>query len=148
MKDLNSVTMIGRITKDCEFGYLNSGSAKASFSIAVNDSKKNGNEWVDDTSFFPITVWGKTAENLHTSFTKGRQVAIEGKLKQDRYEKDGKKMSVIKIIVENIQLVGKNCGSSSGRDTGGNSAFKPKDNQMYNDNVVYENGDFSEEIPF
>lgn len=105
-RDINKLVIVGRITKDCEFGYMNSGSAKADFSIAVNDSRKNGNEWVDETSFFNITVWGKSAENLKDYLKKGQQVAIEGKLKQDRWEKDGKTMSAIKIITENVQLLG------------------------------------------
>lgn len=144
MKDLNSLVLIGRITADCKFGYLNSGSAKAEFSIAVNDTKKDGNNWVDEPSFFNITVWGKTAENLHTRFVRGQQVAIEGKLKQDRYEKDGKKMSVVKIITENIQLVG---GLKS---EGGAPVFKPKENQSGGDSgseVNYENGMFPEDDP-
>lgn len=105
-RDINKLVIVGRITKDCEFGYMNSGSAKADFSIAVNDIKKNGNEWYDDTSYFNITVWGKSAENLKDYLKKGQQVAIEGKLKQDRWKKDGKTMSAIKIITENIQLLG------------------------------------------
>lgn len=134
MKDLNRLNIIGRITKDCTFGYLNSGSAKADFSIAVNDKKKNGNEWVDEVSYFNLTVWGKTAENLKPYLVKGRQVAIDGKLKQDRWEKDGKTQSAIKIIVENIQILG-----------GGATTEKPK-NQS--ENVSYEGGEFSEDVPF
>ncbi len=144
MTDLNRVILIGRITADCKFGYLNSGSAKADFSIAVNRSKKDGNEWVDEVSYFPITVWGKTAENLHTRFVRGQQVAIDAYLKQDRWEKDGQKMSVVKIITENIQLVG---GLKS---EGGAPVFKPKENQSGGDSgseVNYENGMFPEDDP-
>ena len=110
-RDMNKLVIIGRITKDCEFGYMNSGSAKADFSIAVNDSRKNGNEWVQETSYFNITVWGKSAENLKDYLKKGQQVCIEGKLKQDRWEKDGKTLSAVKIVTENVQLLG---GSRNG----------------------------------
>jgi len=150
MNDINSLVIVGRITSDCEFGYLNSGSAKASFSIAVNRSKKDGDQWVDEASFFPITVWGKTAENLHTRFVKGQQVIISGYLKQDRWEKDGQKQSATKIIVENIQLgSGGNGGNNGENNNGGKPVFKPKENGApAEENINYENGDFSEDIPF
>lgn len=147
MNDLNRVVLIGRITADCKFGYLNSGSAKADFSIAVNRSKKDGNEWYDEVSYFPITVWGKTAENLHTRFVRGQQVAIDAYLKQDRWEKDGQKQSAVKIIVENIQLVGG--VGSRGDDSQKDNAprFKPVENQNSNGDVNYENGMFPEDVP-
>ena len=146
MTDVNRVVLIGRITADCKFGYLNSGSAKADFSIAVNRSKKDGNEWVDEVSYFPITVWGKTAENLHTRLIRGQQVAIDAYLKQDRWEKDGQKQSVIKLVVENIQLVGGNRGDDSQKE--GVQKFKPVENRNGNGgDVNYENGMFPEDDP-
>ena len=146
MNDINRVVLIGRITADCKFGYLNSGSAKADFSIAVNSSKKNGNEWIDEVSYFNITVWGKTAENLHTRFVRGQQVCIEAHLKQDRWEKDGKKESAVKIITDNIQLIG---GTGGNAQQGENAPmFKPKENVQPEGNVEYENGGYPEDIPF
>lgn len=143
MKDINKVILIGRITADCKFGYLNSGSAKADFSIAVNDSKKQGDSWVDETSFFNITVWGKSAENLRPYFTKGQMICVEGKLKQDRWEKDGQKFSAIKLITETVQLLGRN-GSSNGANN--NTSSVNEDTQDENMNGDYS--DFPEDIPF
>ena len=92
MTDLNHVVLIGRLTQDLgaderSFGYAANGQARANVSIAVNRSKKNGDQWVEETYFFNITIWGKTAENLKPYLTKGKQICVEGHLKQDRWEK-------------------------------------------------------------
>ena len=86
MTDLNHVVLIGRLTQDLgaderSFGYAANGQARANVSIAVNRSKKNGDQWVEETYFFNITIWGKTAENLKPYLTKGKQICVEGHLK-------------------------------------------------------------------
>ena len=109
MTDLNNLTIIGRITRDLDensFGYTNTGTARANVSIAVNRSKKQGEQWVDEVSYFDVTIWGKTAENLKPYLQKGAQIAISGYLRQDRWEKDGKKNSRVTIVAELVQLVG------------------------------------------
>ncbi|MBR4791002.1 MAG: single-stranded DNA-binding protein, partial [Treponema sp.] len=98
MTDLNHVVLIGRLTKDLgtderSFGYVANGQARANVSIAVNRSKKTGDQWTDEVNYFDITIWGKTAENLKPYLTKGKMIAVDGYLKQDRWEKDGQKMS-------------------------------------------------------
>ena len=129
MTDLNHVVVIGRLTRDLgtderSFGYLPSGNARANISIAVNRSKKQGEQWVDEVSYFDITIFGKTAENLKPYLTKGKQICVEGHLKQDRWEKDGQKQSRISIIADNVQLLG---GKSEGN--GNNAAeFTPAEN--------------------
>jgi hypothetical protein len=69
MTDLNHVFLIGRLTRDLgsnekDFGYVGNGQARANVSIAVNRSRKNGEQWIDEANFFDVTIWGKTAENL------------------------------------------------------------------------------------
>ena len=120
MQDLNLVVLIGRLTQDLgsnerDFGYIGNGTAKANISIAVNNSKKQADgSWIDDASFFTVTIFGKTAENLKPYLKKGTQVALFGHLKQDRWEKDGQKFSKISIVADNVQLLGsKKEGSSS-----------------------------------
>ena len=73
-----------------DFGYVGNGQARANVSIAVNRSRKNGEQWIDEANFFDVTIWGKTAENLKPYLQKGKQIAVDGYLKQDRWEKDGK----------------------------------------------------------
>lgn len=111
MTDINSLTVIGRIVRDLDensYTVLESGTARANVSIAVNRSVKKDGQWIDDTSFFDITIWGKTAENLKPYLTKGKQIAVSGYLKQDRWEKDGKKNSRVYIVAETVELVGGN----------------------------------------
>lgn len=112
MTDLNVVTVIGRLVRDCgqqEFSYLQSGTAVAKISIAVNRSKKqNDGSWVDEASFFDVAIFGRTAENLHPYLQKGKQVAVKGYLKQDRWQdkQTGVNKSKISIIADDVQLVG------------------------------------------
>jgi len=116
MTDLNHVVLIGRLTRDLasderSFSYVGNGLARANVSIAVNRSRKNGDQWIDEVNYFDVTIWGKTAENLKPYLTKGKQICVEGYLKQDRWEKDGQKFSKISIAATNVQLLG-------GRDAG------------------------------
>jgi single-strand DNA-binding protein len=117
MSDLNHVTLIGRLTRDAEFKTLASGTALCNFSIAVGKSippKVPGGEWENETSFFDVTIWGKLAESKAPNLKKGKQVAIEGELRQDRWEKDGEKHSRVKINAESVQLLADPKGSATG----------------------------------
>ena len=104
--DMNTVTIIGRLTRDMELKYTSGGMAIGKFSLAVNRKKKSGEQWVDEASFFDVTCFGKTAENLAQYMTKGKQVCVDGSLHQDRWEKDGQNMSRVVINADNIQLLG------------------------------------------
>lgn len=111
MQDTNLVVLIGRLTKDCgaderSFSYVGNGIAKAVVSLAVNRSVKKNEKWEDEVSYFDVTIWGKAAESLKDKLVKGKQICVTGYLKQDRWEKDGKKQSKINIIAESVQLLG------------------------------------------
>lgn len=124
--DTNSVTLVGRLTRDAELRYSQSGSAVASLSIAVNRSRKQGDQWISEANFFDVSLFGKSAEALKQYLTKGKQIAIQGELKQDRWEKDGQKFSKVQIIANNIQLLG---GRSDGGDS--SSAFQGQSSSGY-----------------
>lgn len=109
MTDINSVVLVGRITKDVgsderSFSYIGNGTAKAVVNIAVNRGVKKGDKWEDETSFFDVVIWGKTAENLKPRLTKGTQIAVSGYLKQDRWEKEGQKQSRVQIIADMVEV--------------------------------------------
>lgn len=107
MTDLNSVVLVGRLTRDIDLKYTSSGMAIANGSIAVNRDTVRNSERVQETSFFDITMFGKLAENLKPYLTKGKQVAIIGGLTQDRWkDQNGNNRSSVKIIVNEIQLIG------------------------------------------
>jgi single-strand DNA-binding protein len=116
MSDINSVTLVGRLTKDAELAYLNTGTAKSRLSLAVN--KKGKQEHVN---FFDVELWGKTAEALQQYLTKGKMIAISGELKQDRWEHEGKTRSKITVTAFNIQLLGGNNTSNTSSGNTGNA---------------------------
>ena len=162
MTDLNHVVLIGRLTRDLgaderSFAYLPTGQARANISIAVNRSKKTGDTWGDEVNYFDVTIFGKTAENLKPYLLKGKQIAIDGYLKQDRWEKDGQNHSKVIIIANNVQLLGgKNDGSGSGSVPSGAPKFQPNagaSNEGYSGGYQSESfgetgSDFPEDIPF
>ena len=160
MTDLNHVVLIGRLTKDLgtderSFGYVANGQARANVSIAVNRSKKNGDQWTDEVNYFDITIWGKTAENLKPYLTKGKMIAVDGYLKQDRWEKDGQKMSKVTVVANNVQLLGGK-GDGTGTAAPGAPKFQPNNAQAsggfsggYSSDSYGDTGsDFPEDIPF
>ena len=109
MTNINSVVLVGRITKDCgsderSFSYVGNGIAKAVVNIAVNRGVKKGDKWEDETSFFDVVIWGKTAENLKPRLTKGTQITVSGYLKQDRWEKDGQKQSRVQVVADMVEV--------------------------------------------
>ena len=112
MTDINHVLVIGRLTKDFgvdprTFFIRRGGTACAKVSIAVNRSvKQSDGQWTDEVSFFDVTIWGKTAENLKPYLVKGKQIAVDGYLKQDRWQKDGQNFSKVNIVANSVQLLG------------------------------------------
>lgn len=100
--DINSVSLIGRLTRDSEIKYTSQGSAVMEFSIAVGHMKK------EDTSFFNCKAFGKLAENLKPYLQKGKQIGVNGYLKQDRWESEGQKRERVVIHCEDIELLGGN----------------------------------------
>lgn len=102
MNDVNSVALIGRLAKDADIKYLQSGTAVVNFNLAVNESVKNGNSWNERASFFDVVFYGRQGESLSRYLDKGKQVAITGTL----LAKDGQTKSKIVIIAKTIQLLG------------------------------------------
>lgn len=131
--DINSVTIIGRLTRDAEMKYTNSGAAVAKFSIAVNDRRKKGEEWVDEASFIDITLWGKSAEAVTQYLTKGKQIAVQGKLKQDRWEQDGQPRSRVGVTALSVQLLGDGRGATH-TNSAGQQVLAPGGHDLEDDN--------------
>tara|TARA_R110000868_G_scaffold158589_5_gene386856 strand:- start:6767 stop:7099 length:333 start_codon:yes stop_codon:yes gene_type:complete len=105
----NSVQLIGNLGNDPEIVDLEGGTKLAKFSIATSDSHKNAQgEKIEDTQWHNIVAWGKTAEIVERYLTKGKQVAIEGKLVHRSYEtKEGEKRYVTEIKCNELLLLGK-----------------------------------------
>ena len=114
--DLNNIMLIGRLTKDPESKYLPSGSAVVEFSIANNYymSSKNSTE----VNYFDVVAFGKMAETVAKYLTKGKQVAISGTLRQDRWQdKDtNAARSKVRIIMQSMQMLGSAGGVANNMD--------------------------------
>jgi len=104
--------MIGRLTRDAELKYTVNGQAVCKFAIAVNRQKKEGDNWVGDANFFDIILWGKSGETINQYLLKGKQIAVSGELRQERWEKDGQSRSRVEIVANTIQLLGGGQGST------------------------------------
>ena len=103
---LNKVFLIGRLTQDPVITYLPSGTPVVEFRVAYNRRYKDQNgEWKEESHFFDVKAYGRFAEDWGTRFSKGYMVLIEGRLAQEKWEKDGKSYSKVKIIAENIKLI-------------------------------------------
>lgn len=147
--DINRVTLVGRFTRDPEFKSIN-GTSLVNFSLANGRTYVSNGEKREESHFFDCEVWGKPADIIQQYCKKGKQIAIEGRLKQDTWETpEGKKASRIRIVVENFQLIGSKDDSSSGSSVssspasaGGNSY--PSSPEYYN--AAADGGD--DDIPF
>ena len=142
MADINHVTLVGRLTRDAELKYTNSGQAVSNIGIAINQRRRRDDQWVDEAHFFDCVVWGKTAEALNPYLVKGKQVGIEGQLRQNRWEQEGRTRSRVEIFVNNLQLLG-----------GRNDGVAPRDEAPAARAAPSRGGlpaadDFDDDIPF
>lgn len=117
----NRVVLVGNLTRDPELRYTPSGTAVTDIGLAVNDRRKNqAGEWVEETTFVDVTLWGRTAEIASEYLSKGSSALIEGRLKLDTWETDGQKRSKLKVIGEKLQLLGgRGQGPGGGGPAGG-----------------------------
>lgn len=108
MNDMNVLCLVGRLTMDEEVSYTQSGTPVGKMAIAVNRSVKRGDKWEDEVSFFDFTLFGKSAEGLKPYLTKGKQIAVNGRIQQERWtdKETGKHRSKIGIVADNVQLLG------------------------------------------
>ncbi len=105
----NKVQLIGNVGNDPEIKSFDGGKKVANFTIATNESYKNEKgEKVDQTEWHKVSAWGKTAEIIEKFVTKGKEVAIEGKLTHRSYEdKNGEKRYITEVVANEILLIGK-----------------------------------------
>ena len=115
--DINSVNIIGRLTRDIELKSTAGGTTVGKASIAINRRVKRSGEWTEEGNFFDVVMFGKTAENIAKYAGKGKQIGISGELEQQRWEKDGQQRSKIVIIANSVQLLG--VKSDGGGNSGG-----------------------------
>ena len=107
MASLNKVFLIGNLTRDPELRYIPSGSAVATFTVAVNRVfKSQAGEKKEQTSFLRVVVWGRRAEVCGEYLSKGNPVFVEGRLQSRDWEtQDGQKRSTVEVVADNIQFL-------------------------------------------
>ncbi|MED0672325.1 single-stranded DNA-binding protein [Aneurinibacillus aneurinilyticus] len=110
---LNRVILIGRLTKDPELRYTQSGTAVATFTLAV-DRRVTNQQGERETDFISVVVWSKQAELCAQYLNKGRQTAVEGRLQVRNYENnEGRRVYVTEVVAENVQFLGSGQGAGA-----------------------------------
>ena len=130
--DINKSILVGRLTADSKLSYTKSNYPILNFSIASNRSVKVNGNWEEKTSFINVRLWGKRGESLANYLKKGQMVGIDGKLIQDRYEKDGQKVSLVFVEADNVQLL----GGKKGQSNNNQSEYTPA-NDSFEDDVPF-----------
>ncbi|MBX3424848.1 MAG: single-stranded DNA-binding protein [Pirellulales bacterium] len=119
MASFNRVILVGNLTRDPELRYISSGTAVSEISLAVNERVKRNEQWVNEVHYIDVTLWGRTAEVANEYLSKGSPVLIEGRLKQDRWEKDGQKFSKLRVTGDKMEMLsGREGGGGGGRGAG------------------------------
>src|SRR5215208_1786518 len=118
--NINSVVVTGNLTRDPELRSLPSGTSVCELRVAVNSRRKNpSGEWEDKPNYFDVTVWGAQGENCATYLSKGRPVAVEGRLDWREWEaNDGAKRQSVSIIANSVQFLGSRDGGAAPQSNG------------------------------
>ncbi len=122
--NINVVVITGNLTKDPELRSTGGGTPVCEMRVAVNSRRKEGQEWVDKPNYFDVVVFGAQGENCSTYLSKGRPVAVEGRLDWREWEaKDGSgKRQAVQIVANSVQFLGSRDGSGGG---GNGNGFTP-----------------------
>ena len=128
--NINRVVISGNLTRDPDLRSLPSGNSVCSLRIATNTRRKENGEWVDKPNYFSVTVWGAQGENCNRFLTKGRPVAIDGRLEwREWQDKEGNKRESVEIVADSVQFLGGpadgNGGGYSGAQAGAGNGFAP-----------------------
>lgn len=121
---MNTVNLIGNLTRDPEVRHTTSGMPITQFGIAYNGRRKDASgEWVDEPHFFDVKAWGERFEKLAAYLEKGKKVGVSGRLTQERWEQDGQKRSKVVIVAHDITF-------ASAKGEGDTAVPKPEDDDV------------------
>ena len=124
--NINRVVLVGNLTRDPELRHTPSGTAVCSLRLAVNSRRKDAStgEWGEKPNYFDITVWGNQGESCAQYLSKGRPVAIDGRLEwREWQDKEGNKRQGVDIIADSVQFLG---GRDDGGGGGQSNGFTPR----------------------
>ena len=122
MANINRVVLVGNLTKDPELRHTPSGNPVCKLRIAVNSRQKDAatGTWGDKPNYFDVTVWGNQGESCAQYLSKGRPVAIDGRLEWREWDaQDGTKRQAVEIIADSVQFLGSRDGGGGGEGGGG-----------------------------
>lgn len=139
---INSVTLVGRLTKDVDLKYTPNGLAVATFTLAVNRAFTN-QQGEKETDFINIVVWRKPAENVSKFCKKGSLIGITGRIQTRSYDgQDGKRVYVTEVLAENIQYLDTRSGSNNNGDSNsiGNQNNSNQRNSRIDENPFANDG--------
>ena len=126
-RNINRVILTGNLTRDPELRSLPSGVSVCELGLAVGERYKDRNtgEWVDRPNFFSITVWGAQGEACAQYLSKGRPIAVDGRLRYESWEaSNGDKRSTVKVVADSVQFL--NARDGGGGNGGGGGRFTPE----------------------
>ena len=153
--NINRVVISGNLTRDPELRSTPGGTSVCSLRVAVNSRRKEGDQWVDKPNYFDVTVWGAQGENCATYLTKGRPVAVEGRLEWREWDAtDGSgKRQAVEIVANSVQFLGSREGQAqqSGGENGGRftpQSDVPADTADFAQAPVASGGGTDDDIPF
>ena len=130
MASFNKIVIVGYLGRDPEIRYTPQGMAVCNFSIATTERRKDkSGEFQDATTWFRVTVWGKQAESANQYLSKGRQVFVEGRLRQEEFTgQDGSKRTSLEVTATDVQFLGprgEEGGGGGGSHGGGFGGARP-----------------------
>jgi single-strand DNA-binding protein len=143
--NINRVVLVGNLTKDPELRHTPSGTAVCSLRLAVNTRRKDGatGEWTEKPNYFDITVWGNQGESCAQYLSKGRPVAVDGRLEWREWDaQDGTKRQAVEIIADSVQFLGGRADAE-----GGQPQFVPAGAAAQTENADFAAG-ADDDIPF
>jgi len=155
--NVNVVVITGNLTRDPELRSTGGGTSVCELRVAVNSRRKDGQtgEWVDKPNYFDVTVFGAQGDNCANYLSKGRPVAVEGRLDWREWEaKDGSgKRQKVSIIANSVQFLGSRDGSGGGQNGGNGGGFSPSsdvpaDTSDFEGAAAPAGGGGDDDIPF
>lgn len=123
---MNKVFLIGRLSRDPELRHTTSGTAVCQINVAISRPVAQGSE--PQTDFINVTIWNKQAENVAKYLSKGRQIAVEGRIQTRNYDNnEGKRVYVTEVIANNVEFLGSASDNNRGNATTQNYSENPFD---------------------
>ena len=130
--NINRVIVTGNLTRDPELRSLPSGTSVCSLRIACNTRRRDtSGEWTDKANFFNVTVWGAQGENCARFLSKGRPVAVDGRLEWREWQtQDGQRRESVEIIADSVQFLGSREDAGTGNGFAGRSDVPVDDSDL------------------